>query len=98
MPERPEVHALAVDLQSRLRGHRIDRLDVFAFHALKTFDPPPTALSGPSVNEVSRRGKFLVFLPENYIWSFIYPWQGGFGGGNLPREEFRHERVPWLHV
>lgn len=59
MPELPEVHALAVDLESRLTGRRVDRLDVLAFHALKTFDPPVSALAGQRVQRVDRHGKFL---------------------------------------
>ncbi|NLS08462.1 Fpg/Nei family DNA glycosylase [Nesterenkonia sp. MY13] len=59
MPELPEVHALAGDLESRLRGLSVQRLDVLAFHALKTFDPPPTALTGQTVEQVGRHGKFL---------------------------------------
>ncbi|MCI2266164.1 Fpg/Nei family DNA glycosylase [Sediminivirga luteola] len=59
MPELPEVHALAVDLTSRLGGRAIDRLEVLAFQALKTTDPPVTALAGLTVHEVRRHGKFL---------------------------------------
>ncbi|HET7172863.1 MAG TPA: DNA-formamidopyrimidine glycosylase family protein [Nocardioidaceae bacterium] len=59
MPELPEVQALAADLRVRLRDRAVARLDVVAFAALKTFDPPPTALSGLFVAEVRRWGKFL---------------------------------------
>lgn len=59
MPELPEVHALAGDLESRLKGQVVERLDVLSFHALKTFDPPVTALAGQSVQHVGRHGKFL---------------------------------------
>ncbi|GAB3804932.1 Fpg/Nei family DNA glycosylase [Humibacter antri] len=59
MPELPEVHALAADLGSRLNGHVIDRLDVTSFAALKTFDPPVSALQGMLVAGVGRHGKFL---------------------------------------
>lgn len=59
MPELPEVHALAHDLGSRLQGHTVDRVDVLAFHALKTFDPPVSALQGQTVNGVGRYGKHL---------------------------------------
>lgn len=62
MPELPEVHALAVDLESRLAGRRVDRLDVLAFHALKTFDPPVSVLAGQTVQQVRRHGKFLDIL------------------------------------
>jgi formamidopyrimidine-DNA glycosylase len=59
VPELPEVHALAADLDTRLRGRVIDRVDVVSFAALKTFDPPVTALAGTTVAGVGRHGKFL---------------------------------------
>jgi formamidopyrimidine-DNA glycosylase len=61
MPELPEVHALAADLDGRLRGCVVDRLDVTAFAALKTFDPPVSAPHGMTVSGVGRHGKFLDF-------------------------------------
>ncbi len=61
MPELPEVHALVGDLGARLTGRTVERLDVVSFAALKTFDPPPSALAGEVVRGVSRHGKFLDF-------------------------------------
>ena len=59
MPELPEVHALVNDLRGRLVGHRVDRLDIVSFAALKTFDPPVSALVGETITAVDRHGKFL---------------------------------------
>ncbi len=59
MPELPEVEALATFLTSHAVGHRIVRVDVGAFHVLKTYDPPSTALHGTTISSVTRRGKFL---------------------------------------
>lgn len=59
MPELPEVTALVADLGSRLTGREIDRLDMVSFAALKTFDPPVSALRGTTIGGVSRHGKFL---------------------------------------
>ncbi|HEX2176073.1 MAG TPA: DNA-formamidopyrimidine glycosylase family protein [Nocardioidaceae bacterium] len=59
MPELPEVQALADDLNARLADRAIARVEVAAFSALKTFDPPVTALHGLLVDRVSRHGKFL---------------------------------------
>ncbi len=53
------MQALADDLDARLDGHAIARFEVAAFSALKTFDPPPTALHGLLVDSVRRHGKFL---------------------------------------
>jgi formamidopyrimidine-DNA glycosylase len=59
MPELPEVHALVADLRTRLHGRAIARVDLAAFSALKTYDPPISALSGALVDDVRRHGKFL---------------------------------------
>jgi DNA-formamidopyrimidine glycosylase len=59
VPELPEVEALATFLTTHAVGHRIDRVDVGAFHVLKTFDPPVSALQGTTITGASRRGKFL---------------------------------------
>ncbi len=59
MPELPEVEALAQDLKARLVDSAITRIDLAAFSALKTFDPPLHALHGTLVEDVTRHGKFL---------------------------------------
>ncbi|MCJ1694319.1 Fpg/Nei family DNA glycosylase [Rathayibacter caricis] len=61
MPELPEVQALARDLDGRLGGHVLERLDVFAISALKTVAIPPSSLAGQPVHGVERHGKFLDF-------------------------------------
>ena len=59
VPELPEVEALALDLRGRLTDRAIARVDIAAFSALKTFDPPLSALYGALVEDVTRHGKFL---------------------------------------
>ncbi len=59
MPELPEVEALVQDLRRRLDGRAIARIELAAFAALKTYDPPLTALHGTLVDGVERHGKFL---------------------------------------
>jgi formamidopyrimidine-DNA glycosylase len=59
VPELPEVEGLALDLRGRLHERAIARVDIAAFSALKTFDPPLSALSGSFVDDVSRHGKFI---------------------------------------
>lgn len=59
MPELPEVEALVQDLRRRLDGRAIVRVDLAAFSALKTYDPPLQALHGTLVDGVERHGKFL---------------------------------------
>ena len=59
MPELPEVEALAIFLRERAVGRTVARADVAAISVLKTYDPPPTALTGQVVGDVRRHGKFL---------------------------------------
>ncbi|HEY2165759.1 MAG TPA: DNA-formamidopyrimidine glycosylase family protein [Jatrophihabitantaceae bacterium] len=59
MPELPEVEALAAFLRERAVGRTVARTDVAAFSAVKTFDPPMSALGGAEVTNVGRHGKFL---------------------------------------
>jgi formamidopyrimidine-DNA glycosylase len=59
VPELPEVEALAVFLRERLVGAVVAGVDVASVSALKTFDPPISALAGLTVSDVRRHGKFL---------------------------------------
>ncbi|MFJ3789505.1 Fpg/Nei family DNA glycosylase [Kitasatospora sp. NPDC090091] len=59
MPELPEVEALTAFLSERLSGREIARVQPVAISALKTYDPPVTALEGRVVGPVTRHGKFL---------------------------------------
>jgi formamidopyrimidine-DNA glycosylase len=59
MPEMPEVESLARFLDEKCVGHSIARVDLAAFSALKTYEPPLSALSGLEIDGVSRHGKFL---------------------------------------
>ncbi|MEZ3157587.1 DNA-formamidopyrimidine glycosylase family protein [Microbacterium sp. BWR-S6Y] len=59
MPEMPEVEGLVEFLRGRVTGLRVDKATVSAINALKTYDPPLTALVGAHVTSVDRHGKFL---------------------------------------
>jgi formamidopyrimidine-DNA glycosylase len=59
VPELPEVEALRRLLTERAVGRPVTRVDVAAISALKTYDPPPSALHGLAIDDVNRHGKFL---------------------------------------
>ena len=59
MPELPEVEALAQFLREHAVGAVVGRIDIAALSAIKTFEPPVTALSGRDVTGAGRWGKFL---------------------------------------
>jgi formamidopyrimidine-DNA glycosylase len=55
----PEVESLAVFLRQRCVGRVIARVELTAFSALKTYEPPLSALHGLEVDGVQRHGKYL---------------------------------------
>jgi formamidopyrimidine-DNA glycosylase len=59
VPELPEVEALAAYLRERAVGHTVQRLEVPSFSALKTYDPPASAVAGLPISAAGRHGKFL---------------------------------------
>ncbi|HWM57768.1 MAG TPA: DNA-formamidopyrimidine glycosylase family protein [Pseudonocardia sp.] len=59
MPELPEVEALAHHLREHALYRPVARVDVASMSAVKTFDPPMSALRGRVVTGASRYGKFL---------------------------------------
>jgi len=67
MPEMPEVESLRAFLTERCVGHAIARVDLAAISALKTYDPPLSALTGLMVTRVERYGKFLA-LDCDGLW------------------------------
>jgi formamidopyrimidine-DNA glycosylase len=59
VPELPEVEALAAFLRENAVGRVLARADLASVQAIKTFDPPLSALGGLEVTGASRHGKFL---------------------------------------
>jgi formamidopyrimidine-DNA glycosylase len=59
VPELPEVEALAAFLRENAVGHVLIRADLASVQAIKTFDPPLSALGGLEITGAARHGKFL---------------------------------------
>ncbi|HVW17217.1 MAG TPA: DNA-formamidopyrimidine glycosylase family protein [Solirubrobacteraceae bacterium] len=60
MPELPEVEITARRLDEALRGAVVESALAPGLNALKTFDPPLSALEGRAIDGVRRIGKHLV--------------------------------------
>jgi formamidopyrimidine-DNA glycosylase len=60
MPELPEVEITARRLSAALRGAEVESALAPGINALKTFDPPLSAVEGRAVAAIGRRGKHLV--------------------------------------
>ncbi|APE37255.1 endonuclease VIII [Nocardia mangyaensis] len=76
MPELPEVEALAQFLRDHAVDAVVGRVDVAALSAVKTFDPPVTALSGRDVTGAGRWGKFLG-MDCGGLWLITHLSRGG---------------------
>jgi len=73
----PEVEALAADLRERVVGKRVKRVDIAAISALKTYDPPPTALHGKEITGAGRYGKFLDIQVDHDLHLVIHLARAG---------------------
>lgn len=73
MPELPEVEITARRLDAALRGVRVESALAPGVNALKTFDPPLSALAGRELAGVGRRGKHLIVTAAG-------PGEGSDGG------------------
>ena len=62
MPELPEVEALAEHLRTHALARPVARVDLASMTALKTFDPPLSALTGRLVTGASSE-------PASPTWS-----------------------------
>ncbi|MFB6441451.1 Fpg/Nei family DNA glycosylase [Streptomyces sp. NPDC056411] len=60
MPEMPEVEGLRGFLGEQLAGRSVARVDAVSVAALKTYEPPLSALEGQACGGVDRYGKFLA--------------------------------------
>jgi formamidopyrimidine-DNA glycosylase len=80
MPELPEVEITARLLDTALRGARIESALAPGINALKTFDPPLSALEGHSIRAVRRRGKHLIVevdVPDRPLALLIHLMSAG---------------------
>ena len=76
MPELPEVEALCAFLREQCSGQTVQRVEVAALSALKTYRPPIDELVGQTVVDVDRRGKYLTFQLER-LWLVLHLARGG---------------------
>jgi len=95
VPELPEVEALGRFLDQRIAGRDVERCELAAIAALKTFDPPLTALVGRTALGCNRRGKYLCFDLDG-LWLVLHLARGGWVRWRdaLPAERARPGRGP----
>lgn len=77
MPELPEVEALAAYLRERAVGRTVARVELAAISALKTYDPPVTAVAGRTLAGAGRHGKFLDLSIEGDLHLVVHLARAG---------------------
>ena len=77
MPELPEVEITARLLDRALSGAQIESALAPGVNALKTFDPPLSALEGRRVEAVGRRGKLLTIGLDSELTVLVHLMSAG---------------------
>ena len=77
MPELPEVEITARRLDEALRGAEIVSALAPGVKAMRTFDPPLSALDGQKVERVGRRGKHLLVETSGDLVLLIHLMSAG---------------------
>jgi formamidopyrimidine-DNA glycosylase len=77
MPELPEVEITARRLDAALRGAEIVSALAPGVKAMRTFDPPLSALEGERIERVGRRGKHLLVETSGELVLLIHLMSAG---------------------
>ena len=72
MPEFPDVTVYLEALTQRLRGRRIQRIELKNPFLLRTAEPPLDACVGREVRELRRLGKRIAFGLEGDLWLVLH--------------------------
>ncbi|MET4157613.1 formamidopyrimidine-DNA glycosylase [Agromyces sp. PvR057] len=96
VPELPEVEALAAFLRERAVGRTITSAAVTAISALKTFDPPLSALAGGAIAAVDRHGKFVDLTVGRDPGAEVVDPGDAVGAGPPVHLVFHLARAGWL--
>jgi formamidopyrimidine-DNA glycosylase len=77
MPELPEVEMTARLIDAAVAGSRIEAAIAPGINALRTFDPPLSALKGQEITQITRRGKLFVIAVEGDLRLLIHLMSAG---------------------
>jgi len=77
MPELPEVEITARLIGAATAGKRIESALAPGVNALRTYDPPPSAIEGRQITGVTRRGKLFEIGLEDELTLLIHLMSAG---------------------
>jgi formamidopyrimidine-DNA glycosylase len=72
MPELPDVTVYIEGLESRVLGHRLERVRLLNPFILRTAVPPIASAEGKRVTEIRRVGKRIVFVLEGPLYLVLH--------------------------
>ena len=77
MPELPEVEITARLIDGAIRGARVESALTPGINALKSYDPPLSAIEGRTITGVRRRGKLFMIDFDNDLTALIHLMSAG---------------------
>ena len=77
MPELPEVEITARLLGAAVTGARVESVLTPGINALRSFDPPPSAIEGETITGISRRGKVFVIAYSGGMSMLVHLMSAG---------------------
>ncbi|HVS28520.1 MAG TPA: DNA-formamidopyrimidine glycosylase family protein, partial [Solirubrobacteraceae bacterium] len=77
MPELPEVEITARRLGAALRGAEVESALAPGVNALKTYEPPLTAIAGRAIEAIRRRGKLFLIDFSGGLTAVIHLMSAG---------------------
>ncbi len=77
MPELPEVEIVARRIGAAVAGVRVENAFAPGLNALKTFDPPLSALEGRALTGLRRRGKHLIVDAQDGLSLLVHLMSAG---------------------
>ncbi|MGB9792098.1 MAG: DNA-formamidopyrimidine glycosylase family protein, partial [Thermacetogeniaceae bacterium] len=95
MPELPEVETILRSLKKRLLGRTIERVEVFSDKVIREPNPEQFVeeLSGKTIDDMERRGKYLVFRLSGSLALVVHLRMTGrllLVASDIPRDEYTH--------
>ena len=72
MPELPDITIYIEQLERRIVGRKLDKLEIAKPFVLRTFDPPVAQIVGTTVRSVRRMGKRIVLALDGELFIVIH--------------------------
>ncbi|HWP54110.1 MAG TPA: DNA-formamidopyrimidine glycosylase family protein, partial [Pyrinomonadaceae bacterium] len=72
MPELPDITVYLEALERRIRGHKLEKVQITSPFLLRTAAPPISCVAGRKVSDLRRLGKRICIGFEDELWLVIH--------------------------